>query len=131
MTAAIIIAIVKHCTSRLQAAFRLRKQTAYNPSLAEYFERPPIRWLITAQAQAQYRHLHSIEELIQRYSIPVVEDCASSDRKHALDLVHEHDENEKAMMDLDKNIQVCAVASRHRAHIVTSVALDIYVPQVT
>ena len=74
-------------------------------------------WLITAQAQAQYRHLKSTEESIQRYSIPILlEDRTSSDHQQALCLLHEHDVNEEVMKDMDKNMQVCAVASSHCAH---------------
>ena len=68
------------------------------------------------QGQAQLRHLQSIEELIQRYSIPILEDRTSSDHQQALDVLREHDVNEEVMKDMVKNMQVCTVESSHLAH---------------
>lgn len=66
------------------------------------------------QANAQYRHLHIVEQAIQQHSIPMLHsDPAASDHQRAhvgTAMIHEYEMNAKAMKDLRKSIQVCAVA---------------------
>lgn len=66
------------------------------------------------QANAQYRHLHIVEQAIQRHSMPMIHsDPTASDHQRAhvgRAMVHEYEMNGKAMKELRKSIQVCAVA---------------------
>lgn len=73
-------------------------------------------WLFLVQAKAQHQHLMIVQQAIQHQVMPVVHsDPAGSDHQHVHNseaMVHEHELNKKMMKDLEKKIQVCAVAVR-------------------
>lgn len=73
------------------------------------------------QANAQYRHLHIVEQAIQQHSIPMLHsDPAASEHQRAhvgRAMGHEYEMNAKAMKELRKSIQACALSlSNHMLH---------------
>lgn len=66
------------------------------------------------QANAQYNHLHIVEQAIQQHSIPMLHnDPSSSEHQRAhvgRAMIHEYELNAKVMKELRKSIQVCAGA---------------------